>query len=290
MNTQTIREFRLSPPGGGRGISCDVNGAFVGSVPLLKRARVNGRDIWQPRECGQLSKQIGANFGLPIDMSSKMGGLNAISRALNEGDIARAQVATVLLGIPEPPSLSKGVHSRGDLIKFIRDLHWSGLIKSDWNSDEHPRWPAGAPDSQGGRFAPKETSAQFQIPSEAPTTATNDNSQTGYQRIADRTDTFSASRRKPSRKLEEECLRQYDEDTYICNSLLDPEEAAICHHSAAERYGNCLAGRQIPPLTLPEPEERSLPAPATPAPRLIPPRPPWWLPFLLLPLLAGIPA
>jgi hypothetical protein len=25
-----------------------------------------------------------------------------------------------------------------------------------WNSEEHPRWPAGSDDSQGGRFAPKD--------------------------------------------------------------------------------------------------------------------------------------
>lgn len=51
--------------------------------------------------------------------------------------------------------MKKGVSSCNDLIKFIRDLHWSGMIKGDWDPDEHPRWPAGAPDSQGGRFAPK---------------------------------------------------------------------------------------------------------------------------------------
>jgi hypothetical protein len=29
------------------------------------------------------------------------------------------------------------------------------LLKADWDADEHPRWPAGTPDSQGGQFAPK---------------------------------------------------------------------------------------------------------------------------------------
>jgi hypothetical protein len=158
MNAQPIREFRLLPPGSNRGISCDANGAFVGSIPLLKRARVNGREVWEPCDCNQLSKQVGAHYGVPIDMSSKMGGVNAVSRALNEGDIARAQVATVLLAIPEPPPLAKNKPSRSELIKFIRDLHWSDLIK--WDADEHPRWPAGSPDSQGGQFAPKGEGAE----------------------------------------------------------------------------------------------------------------------------------
>lgn len=151
-----IHEFRLSPPGEGRGVSCDANGAFVGHIPLLKRAIVNGQERWEPRECGALSKAIGATFGLPIDMASKMGGVRAIANALNEGDVARAQIATVLLGVPELPDLSKDACGPADLKKFIDELQWSGLIKADWDSDEHPRWPAGAPDSQGGQFAPKD--------------------------------------------------------------------------------------------------------------------------------------
>lgn len=150
-----IHEFHLSPPGEGRGVSCDANGAFVGDIPLLKRSIVDGRERWEPRECGELSKAIGASFGLPIDMSAKLGGVRAIANALNDGDVARAQIATVLLGIPELPDLSKDACSPADLKKFVDELQWSGLLKADWDADEHPRWPAGAPDSQGGQFAPK---------------------------------------------------------------------------------------------------------------------------------------
>jgi hypothetical protein len=149
-----IHQFHLSPPGNG-GIFCDERGAFVGAVPMLARTRKNGKDEWQPRDGDDLSQEMSAQYGLPIDMSSKRGGLTAIAKALNEGDGARAQIATVLLGIPDPPSLSKGVPSRQEMIKLASDLHASGLLKADWDPDEHPRWPAKAPDSQGGRFAPK---------------------------------------------------------------------------------------------------------------------------------------
>lgn len=128
----------------------------MNSVPLLKRSGNSGADRWEPRDCDDLSKQLGIRLGLPIDMSSKMGGLKAISNALNEGDIARAQIATVLLAIPEPPLPKESAHSKSEMIKFVRDLHWSGLIKVSWDPDEHPRWAADAPDSQGGQFAPKE--------------------------------------------------------------------------------------------------------------------------------------
>ena len=148
-----IHEFYLSPRESGRGVSCDANGAFIGTVPLLRRLQRNGRNAWQPRSCDDISDAIGEHYGLPIDISSKRGGLTAIANALNEGDIARAQIATVLLGIPDLPPLSKGARSRALMIKLIRDLEWSGLIK--WESDEHPRWPAGSTDSKGGQFAPK---------------------------------------------------------------------------------------------------------------------------------------
>ncbi len=166
-----IREFRLSPPGSGRGVSCDEGGAFVGTIPLLKRSRAYGRTQWEPRDGEQLSQQLGSCFGIPIDIASKTGGLKAICNALNDGDVARAQIATVLLGVPEPPPLSKTRRSRDDMIKFIHDLHWSGMIKADWEPDEHPRRPAGSPDSRGGQFAPKGTASGAPSSSDSKTSA-----------------------------------------------------------------------------------------------------------------------
>ncbi|HUO92003.1 MAG TPA: DUF2380 domain-containing protein, partial [Rhizomicrobium sp.] len=169
-----IREFRLSPPGRGRGLSCEANGAILNSVAFLKCSG----EQWEPRDCGDLSNELSIAFGLPIDVSSKMRGLKAISNALNEGDIARAQIAAVLLSIPEPPALEKNARSKDKTIKFIRDLPWSGLIKADWDADEHPRWPAGAPDSQGGQFAPKGTDAV--APSSLANSANNYNSDNNH--------------------------------------------------------------------------------------------------------------
>ena len=145
-------EFHLSPTRA-NGVSCNVDGAFVGAIPLLDRRQKNNKDQWHLRECKELSEQISGLYGLPIDMSSKTGGLKAIANALNRGNVARAQIATVLLGIPDPPRLSKRVRSRDEAVALIRDLHWSGMIK--WDPDEHPRWPAGNEDHKGGKFAPK---------------------------------------------------------------------------------------------------------------------------------------
>ncbi len=147
-----IHEFRLSSRGKS-GVSCSDDGAFVGAIPILARARKNGKDEWRLRDCRDLSEEMSAQYGLPVDMASKKSGLQVIAKALNDGDLARAQVATVLLGIPDPPQLSKGDSSRQRMIKLVRDLHWSGMLK--WDPDEHPRWPAGSADGKGGEFAPK---------------------------------------------------------------------------------------------------------------------------------------
>jgi len=139
------------------GVSCDADGAFVGAIPLLNRLQKGDKDAWHPRDCEELSEEISELYGLPVDISPKTGGLKAVANALNKGDVTRAQIATVLLGIPDVPPLSKDVRSRGRMIKLIRDLEWSGMLK--WDSDEHPRWPAGTPDDKGGKkggkFAPK---------------------------------------------------------------------------------------------------------------------------------------
>jgi hypothetical protein len=155
MNKPLPHEFRLAPSGSAHGVSCDESGAFVDSVPLLKRARANDIEWWEPRDASEVSAELGEHYGLPIDVASKSSGLAAIARALNDGAIARAQFLALHLEFPSAPALMKSGASREEIVRFIRELYWSGLIKADWDPDEHPRWPAGAPESQGGQFAPK---------------------------------------------------------------------------------------------------------------------------------------
>lgn len=150
-----MREFRLLPAGSGRGVSCDANGAFVDSIPLLKRTRANGKEVWEPRNREELSAELGTRYGLPIDVSSKANGIAVVAHALNEGAVARAQLATLHLQIPDPSPLAKAGLSRAEVVAFVRGLYESNLIKADWDTTKHPRWPKLAPDSQGGRFAPK---------------------------------------------------------------------------------------------------------------------------------------
>jgi hypothetical protein len=95
VNAQIVREFKLSRSGSARGISCDAGGAFIDSIPLLKRARAHGREIWEPRNVDELSIELGTHYGLPIHISSKSAGLDAIARSLNAENVAHAQLVAL---------------------------------------------------------------------------------------------------------------------------------------------------------------------------------------------------
>jgi hypothetical protein len=153
--TQLGRRFGLSNEPG-NGVWCGETGVFVGAVPLLERRfgkGPSGCDEWQARRLPEINQDLSERYGLPIEFGGKAGGLQAVARALSRGDLLHAQIATLHLEIPDPPVLGKSQCSN-EILDLARQLHASGLLKEDWDPTKHPRWPAGSPDSIGGRFAP----------------------------------------------------------------------------------------------------------------------------------------
>ena len=149
------RYFGLSDAPGGS-VSCGTSGVFVGEVPLLERScSRNGFQQWEPRPVRDLNRDLSKRYGIPIDINAKAGGLIAIARALNRGDLLHAQITTLHLQIPDPPPLPKSAQTMGDVVALARQLRASGLLKADWDPLKHPRWPAGTPGSIGGEFAPR---------------------------------------------------------------------------------------------------------------------------------------
>jgi len=149
------RRFSLSDVPG-TGISCERDGLFVGAVPLLERQLgkgLSGCDEWQARHLPEINQDLSEHYGLPIEFGGKLGGLQAVARALSRGDLLHAQIVTLHLEIPDPPVLGK-LQGSIEIVDLARQLHASGLLKEDWDPTKHPRWPAGSPDSIGGRFAP----------------------------------------------------------------------------------------------------------------------------------------
>lgn len=148
MNFPLHREFRLSSRKG-QGIFCDADGAFVGSVALLERSGCS----WSVREADEVSEELGKAYGLPVDASSKCGAFAAIARALNAGDIARAQIVTLFLELPDPPPLARTSFSQVENGNLAFMLDQAGVLKIN-----NRHYPAKTPGGKGGQFAPKDSS------------------------------------------------------------------------------------------------------------------------------------
>lgn len=136
------------------GVSCNESGVFVAGVPLLERS--NKARKWQPRPADQLSRDLSRRYGVPIDFSARMLSLAAIAQALNRDDLIHAQIATLHLRIPDPPSPNEPPQPE-DAREIVRLLRAARLLKRGWEPAKHPRWPAGTLGSIGGEFAPAES-------------------------------------------------------------------------------------------------------------------------------------
>lgn len=142
----SARFFRLSPGG----IDCDEAGLRVGGVALLAR---DEKGAWAARDERDLGLDLARVYGVPVDARAKMAGFRAVANALQSRNIAKAQIAALLLRLPDPPPLAGAALGQSGERRLSRDLVACGLLKAgDGWDEEHPR--AGAPPNPGW-FAPK---------------------------------------------------------------------------------------------------------------------------------------
>lgn len=80
-----------------------------------------------------------------MDCSDLLPGLSAVAKALNEGDLGLAMIATQLMQLPR---LNQAEAERA---KAAEEM----LLKASPDHPEHPGWPRGAPDSLGGKYRRK---------------------------------------------------------------------------------------------------------------------------------------
>ena len=76
-----VETFRIGDPSA-RGLTCNELGLFVGPCALLQK--VGGS--WQARSLQALSAELGDLYGLPIDLTQKINGIEAVAHALDRGD------------------------------------------------------------------------------------------------------------------------------------------------------------------------------------------------------------
>lgn len=163
------RRFSLSDVPG-VGVLCGENGVFVGGVPVLERVCDSGEpglNQWKSPPVSVLNRDLSACYGLPVEFDQKIDGLMAVTQALSQGDMIHAQIATLHLEIPDPPTLAESIQTPDDILDLARRLRSSGMLKADWDPAKHPRWPAGSAGGIGGEFAPG-GGASENSPTEAP--------------------------------------------------------------------------------------------------------------------------
>jgi hypothetical protein len=136
LHMSAMRVFALRP----EGVRCGADGLFVGSVPLLRRARDSyGREHWFVRPTTELDDELTERYGLPVDVTTKAGGMATVAKALDRGDLALAGIAAVLLQFPDPPPLEKSAPAAEDWARLAVELACSSLLKGDWDPAQHPR-------------------------------------------------------------------------------------------------------------------------------------------------------
>ena len=164
-----MRTYRMTNEPGGLGLSCTAAGLSLAGTPLLRRTEAG----FALRPGAEIDSLMKAAYGAEGDAARLQSSLQAIARALNGGELARAAIAAVLTRTPE---LSLEAARR---LAAAND----NLTKYDPNEprDWHGRWttdgvapPAPSPTSAGYGAARREadpTSARIAGPAATPVSA-----------------------------------------------------------------------------------------------------------------------
>jgi hypothetical protein len=133
--------FKLDQDAKGRGLRCDRDGLFFAGEAFLER---DAEDQFRPRPTPTIRKVLSSTYRTDSNWESRIRSVGVVAKALNNGDVARAMMAAVLMRLPEPDS---GIH--------IADID-GVLAKAGFNSDE-PRdergwWTTGGAGSHSARL------------------------------------------------------------------------------------------------------------------------------------------
>jgi len=143
-----IRFRRLGPQGDAGGVSCDENGPAIGAIRLLNRT-VSGFAL---RPVEELNEVFAFVLGRPVDSSDLVERLQGVTKAMNEGNVARAVFATLFLDLP---SLTDE--------QARRAAFFEKLFKASPDDPKHPGWPRGTEGGRGGQFRPKTDAERFGV-------------------------------------------------------------------------------------------------------------------------------
>ncbi|MDR3507847.1 MAG: hypothetical protein P4L64_08120 [Caulobacteraceae bacterium] len=98
-----------------------------------------------PRSAEDLDFVLGRAYGRPVSSADLMDRLTVIARALDQGDLTRAMIATQQMRLP--PLNEAGA---------LRAVEAEAVVKAAADDPKHPGWPRGSGGGRGGQFRPVE--------------------------------------------------------------------------------------------------------------------------------------
>ena len=128
-----MRTYRLTNEPGGLGLSCTAAGVSLAGTPLLRRTEAG----FALRPGAEIASLMKTACGADGDAARLQSSLQAIARALNGGEFARAAIAAVLTRTPElnPEHVEHQLHqeSAADLLEVEATCGRGGRLRA---SDE----------------------------------------------------------------------------------------------------------------------------------------------------------
>jgi hypothetical protein len=151
-----MRTYRLTNEPEGLGLSCTAAGLSLAGTPLL--CRMAGG--FAPRPAAEIGLLMNAAYGADGGANRLETSLQAIARALNGGEVARAAIAAVLTRTPElsPNAARRLAAVNDDLTKYDpnQPRDWHGRWTSDGGAGPVPAGQSAAQEpanSTGARVA-----------------------------------------------------------------------------------------------------------------------------------------
>ena len=133
------RSFRLRAGG----VECGAGGLHVDGFALLARDR-GAPSIWRALPQQEIERALTLAYGMEVDASVKLRGIEVVAASLSSGELARAQIAALFLHLPDPALFKSKATNPVDKALWLLEL---GLLAKEWNEESHPR--TGTPPNRG---------------------------------------------------------------------------------------------------------------------------------------------
>ncbi len=112
----------------------------------------DAKGSWTRRDGRDLNLDLSKLYGFPLDVGGMRRGVDVVAAALRNGELARAQIAALLLRLPDPPAPLERQYGALEKRRLAHGLVACGLLKDDDWDEKHPRTGASP---NPGWFAPK---------------------------------------------------------------------------------------------------------------------------------------